>query len=380
MPRLSRFASPLAILLLCLPLLVACGQGDDDPDATDDASDASLLPMTLAEWLFPPDVPSATGDPVGVAHLSITPMKAGNNDLTVRLTDLDGNPLDGDLSLAWRPLVPDGTTTEADTTPAEDEPSTWQVEGLSLDDGWYAFDVGVSANGDATATSTLYALLPDPSVYGGEAVETPDSDPDAEALYQRALETYGGWQTGRWRENLGSGQDVLVVTRYGVDSTDPDRARMETESVYAGAFRPKDDGTVSPVQRDFGHRIAIGERWWSFNEGEWTESSSLPVASFTERADVYSGATGIQPAGTETIDGVETQRITFYLPPKGGQAEAWFVWWIDPDSGNLVRMAMIAQMHFMIWDFYDIDAPIEIVPPGKGGATPAASPVATPSR
>ena len=376
MPRFPRFASTLAILLICLPLLAACS---DDSGATDDSGDSSLLPMTLAEWLFPPDASPATGEPIGVAHLSIAPLKSGDNDLTVHLTDLDGAPLDGDMALTWRPIVPDGATTEADAAPAEDEPATWRVENLALEDGWYAFAVTVTDEGNAIATSTLYALLPDPSVYGGDAVATPDSDPDAEALYQRALEAYGDWQTGRWRENLGSGQDVLVVTRYAVDATDADRARMEAESLYAGSFRPKDDGTVSPVQRDFGHRIAIGDRWWSFSDGEWTEASGLPVAGFAERADVYSGATGIQPAGTETIDGVETQVISFYLPQKGGQAEAWFVWWIEPESGNIVRMAMIAQMHFMIWDFYDIGAPVEIVPPESGSATPGASPVATPA-
>jgi hypothetical protein len=366
----------LAVALLCLPLLAGCAGNDDSSDA----AESSLLPMTLAEWLFPPDASHATGDPVGVAHLSITPMKAGDNDLTVSLTDLDGAPLDaGDLTLAWRPLAPDATETQADVAPVEDEPATWQVENLKLDDGWYAFEVALSRNGDTVGASSLYAMLPDPSVYGGDAVDTPDTDPDAEALYERALATYGDWRTGRWRENLGSGEDVLVVTRYAVDSSDPDRARMETQSVYAGAFRPQKDGTRSPVQRNFGHRIAIGRQWWSFDDGQWSESSGLPVASFAERADVYSGATGIRPAGTETIDGVETRLITFYLPPKGGQAEAWFTWWIDPESGNLVRMAMVAQMHFMIWDFYDINAPVEIVPPGAESATPGASPAATPA-
>lgn len=366
----------LATLLLCLSILAGCA-GDDD--SSGDASD-SRLPMTLAEWLFPPDASHATGEPIGVAHLTITPLKAGDNDLTVHLTDLDGAPLEtGDAALSWRPLASAATATEADIAPVDGEPATWEVADLALDDGWYVFDVTVADANAPVATSTLYALLPDPSVYGGDAVAEQDSDSDAEALYLRALKAYGGWETGRWRENLGSGQDVLVVTRYAVDDRDAERARMEAESVYAGSFRPKDDGTVSPVQRDFGQRIAIGDRWWSLTDGEWSEASGLPVAGFEQRADVYSGATGIQPAGTETIDGVETQVITFYLPPKGGQAEAWFTWWIEPESGNIVRMAMIAEMHFMIWDFYDIDAPVEISPPGGRAANPAASPIATPA-
>jgi hypothetical protein len=379
--RLARVLPGLVAILLCLPLLAACTDAGGTDDSGDDT--ASLLPMTLAEFLFPPDTPAATGEPIGVAHLSIAPMKPGDNDLTVVLTDLDGKPLNGPaLALAWRPLSPDAGSTDAKVTPVEGEAATWRVDDLALaDQDWYAFDLTLAEGDSTVATSTLYALLPDPSVYGAEALDTPKSDPDAEALYQRALTTYGGWQTGRWRENLGSGQDVLVVTQYAVDSGDPQRAAMATESIYAGAFRPKADGSApSPVQRDFAHRIAIGEQWWSREDsGAWSESSGLPVSGFPERADVYSGATGIQPAGTETVDGVKTQVITFYLPPKGGQAEAWFAWWVDPETGNLVRMAMIAQVHFMIWDFYDVNAPLTIEPPGELPATPAASPIATPA-
>lgn len=374
-PRSLRLALVLAALLLCLPILAGCGDDDAGGDA-----ETGLLPMTLAEWLFSPDTSHATSEPVGVAHLSIAPLKPENNDLIIHLTDLDGTPLTtGAPTFSWQPLAPDASKAEADVSPVDGESATWQIDDLELDEGWYAFDVSVSDESGTVATSTLYALLPDPSVYGSGAVPSPDTDPDAEALYERALATYGDWQTGRWRENLGSGQDVLVVTRYAVDATDPKQARMASESLYAGSFRPRDDGTVSPVRRNFGQRIAIGDRWWSLEDGQWVESSGLPVAGFEERADIYTGATGIRPAGSETIDGVDTRVITFYLPPKGGQAEAWFAWWIEPESGNIVRMAMIAEMHFMIWDFYDVNASLDIAAPGRTGATPAASPVATPA-
>lgn len=71
------------------------------------------------------------------------------------------------------------------------------------------------------------------------------------------------------------------------------------------------------------------------------------------------------------IHGVETEIITFYLPQKGGQSEAWFIWWIDPDTADPIRMAMVARMHFMVWDFHDVNAPITIAPPsGSEVATP----------
>jgi hypothetical protein len=380
-PRRLRIG--LAALALCLPILAGCGSidgGDDDDDTS------SLLPMTLTEWLFAPDAAVATADPVGVAHLSITPMKPGDNDLTIGLTDLEGAPFDlesdATLDLTWRLLAPDATGEQATLEPDDDTQATWRANDLELgDQGWYAFDLAVTRGDTPVATSTMYALLPDPSVHGADALDLPDSDAGAEALYQRALDRYGAWKTGRWRENLGSGADVLVVTQYAVDSRDPEAAAMSSRSTYAGSFRPQKDGSPpSPVQHDFAQRIAIGERWWSLDpDGQWSESSGPAVSTFTDRADIYTGATNIQPGGSETINGIDTEIITFYLPAKTGQSEAWFAWWIDPETGDPVRIAMVAQMHFMIWDFYDVDAPMTITRPDEAGATPAASPVATPS-
>lgn len=95
-------------------------------------------------------------------------------------------------------------------------------------------------------------------------------------------------------------------------------------------------------------------------------------ATFDERADVYAGGTNVVPGGIATVNGIETEMVTFYLPPKGGQSEAWFAWWIDPETGTLMRAVMIAQMHFMVWDFTDINAPITIEsPPADAVATSA---------
>ncbi len=375
--RLGSVATGIRLLaVLALLLVTACSPlQDDDEDSND--TEASLLPMTLTSWLLPPDASAPTAEPLGVTHLSITPMQPGDNGIVIHLTDLDGQPLQDttEVTLDLRPLAPDADTSSFAPDPDPDIPATWAIDTISLpDQGWYALDVSLHSDDGVDAVSTIYALLPDPSVYGAEALDLPTTDAASEELYDRALAAYGGWETGAWRESLGSGTDVLVVTDYAVASTDPATVAMSVHSEYAGSFRARPDGTEpNPPRRDFSSRVVIGETAWTSEEdGIWLELPALKPHGFEERADIYSGATNILPAGSETVDGTETEIITFYLPRKGGQAEAWFAWWIDPDTGNPLRMAMIAKMHFMVWDFHDIDADIKIDPPPASAiATPA---------
>ncbi|HYH11707.1 MAG TPA: hypothetical protein VD789_05055, partial [Thermomicrobiales bacterium] len=341
-----------------------------------------ILPMTITEWLFPPDVPISTADPEGVTHLSISPMEPGENEITVELSDLAGQPLEtppeATVTLQHRPMTPDGTATEVELAPVTDQPAAWAEDALSLpDQGWYAIDVTLHHADDVVGTTTFYLLLPDPSVHGADAVDLPESDPEAETLYLRALDTYGSWETGRWRESLGSGTDVVVVSQFAVTSLPGEPPASEMSSQYAGSFRTRPDGTEpEPPRRNFSSRITIGDQSWiRQDEGAWESVPALETASWEERADIYTGATNVQPGGTETINGVETEIATFYLPQKGGQSEAWFAWWINPETGDPLRMAMVAKMHFMIWDVYDINAPITIAPPpGPEGATPSSTP------
>jgi len=375
------------LAVLCCLLLAACGGEEEAGPATFDPQAGegdAILPMTITEWLFPPDMPIATADPVGVTHLSISPLEPGEQDVTLELTDLEGQPLaeattDATVGLEYRQLAPGSSPTEAALEPDPERPATWSAASLSLpDQGWYALDVSLHAGASLIGTTTFYVLLPDPSVHGSGALDLPEFDPEAKALYQRALETFGTWETGRWRESLGSGTDVVVVSQFSVTSRPGEAAASETISRYSGSFRTRPDGTEpAPPRRDFSRRIAIGDQSWVRQEdGAWEAMPALETATWAERADIFSGATNIRLGGTATIDGIETEVITFYLPQKGGQSEAWFAWWIDPETGNLLRVAMVARMHFMVWDIYDINTPMTIAPPVTGGATPESEPAA----
>jgi hypothetical protein len=347
----------------------------------DEMSDMdAMLPMTITEWLFVPGSDHATADPIGVAHLSISPMAPGANDLTVSLTDLEGNPLQGtdessQLTLTYRALAEGATDQDIELTTSEDQPITWSADQVDLTDaGWYAFHIALDTGGDGAAAQ-LYALLPDPSVHGADAVELKDSNPDAVAVYNKALDTYATWSAAKWRESLGSGADALVVTRYALTSRPSEPAAQAMHSAYAASYRDQSDGThPAAPQHDFAARVAIGDRMWSqTGHDTWEQVDGFDVASFADRAEIYEGATNIQLGGTDTVNGRDAQVITFFLPERDGQSEAWFAWWVDKETGDPLRIMMVAQMHFMIWDIYDINGSFSIDPPAAGEvATPAA--------
>ena len=373
------------IILTCL-LVAGCTTDDDEngEDVFDPAAGAgeSALPITITEWMFPPGVAVTDGEPVGITHFSITPVEPGDNEITVELTDMQGSALpeatgDSAVEMHYRTLRPDSTTTEAELTASPEATATWTTESLDLpDQGWYAFDIALSNDNAKIGTTTIYLLLPDPSVHGTDAPILPETDPAAEAIYNQALDAYGSWDAGRWRESIGSGTDVVVVTEFSVTNRPSEPPASLAESFYSGAFRTREDGTEpEPPRENFATRIMIGNQTWSRRDGEpWEVLPGLGVGAFAERAEIYEGATNIRTGGTETINGTETQIITFYLPQKGGQSEAWFAWWVDSETGDPIRMMMVARMHFMVWDFFDVNGSFTIAPPaGFENATPTGS-------
>lgn len=381
-PRLSRLQSLLVVVLCCV-LVAGCSgiSSSDDASEEDQGAGDSILPMTITEWMFPPGVPHTTGKPSGVAHLSVSPMEPGENSLTVTLTDLQGRPLPSVtarsiVDLSMKAITPGSESVVTELAPVQGDGASWQVESLDFPaQNWYELVVTLRDADEAIAASTMYILLPDPSVHGRDALDYPESNTDAEALFRKSIERQASWQAGKWRESLGSGTDVLVVSQFTLTNRPTAPPAFSVDSLYAGSFRAKPDGsTPEPPQQRFANRITIGDEGWSRRESDfWGTVPTRGIATFEERTEIYRGATNFQAGGTDTIRGTDVEIITFYLPPDGGQSEAWFVWWIDPDTGDLLRLAMIARMHFMIWDFYGINGSYTVAPPAADDlASPAA--------
>ena len=89
--------------------------------------------------------------------------------------------------------------------------------------------------------------------------------------------------------------------------------------------------------------------------------SSLPVPSFIwdipESGGNYAAA---QIVGSETVDGIQTRVLTFFLDLQ--QTPAWFRLLVDAD-GLVHRASMRAQGHFMEHTYGEFDMPLSIEAP-----------------
>jgi hypothetical protein len=109
----------------------------------------------------------------------------------------------------------------------------------------------------------MYILLPDPSVYGADALDLPDTNPEALALFARALNRYADWYASRWRESLGSGTDVLVVTDFTLTTRPGEAPAFMADTRYTGAFRPRSDGSPPADPKfDYAGAITIDDNAW----------------------------------------------------------------------------------------------------------------------
>ena len=89
--------------------------------------------------------------------------------------------------------------------------------------------------------------------------------------------------------------------------------------------------------------------------------TSLPVPSFVwDIPDSGGTYVGAHIVGADTVDGVKTEVLTFFLDLP--QTPVWFRLWSDT-SGLVRRASMRAQGHFMDHRYTDFDAAVSIEPP-----------------
>ena len=148
--------------------------------------------------------------------------------------------------------------------------------------------------------------------------------------------------------------------------------------LYSGSFQPNASGAAPPAPSfDTRSSIVVGDRgWMRTTTGDWLEESPVQFVPPSGWSSTYAGATDFRLGVPQTVDGVEYQILMFHLPEQN-TAEAWFVWWIDPTTGNVMRINMISRMHYMTWLYRDINDDIVIEPPaGVSTPPPEASPAA----
>ncbi len=315
---------------------------------------------------------TAAGEEPMLAHLTVAPARQGDNTLTVRLTDWDGAAIRDVtapsvtlelLSLDHGVSKP-GIALESSGADA----ATWSTAGLDLSlQGWWQVTAHVSRPRQDEASAAFFVLLPDPNTNGFANGPKPPSSDDAEALFQQALATMTSWRSVRWIEYLGSGDDVLVLAEFGVvDGGGHQPNAYEVNLRYSGGFAPSPNGDPpQPPTYDTRRSITVGERSW-LSTGENDEWLEQPPGRFdlpSQWGEIYEGSQNFRLGTTQSINGEEAQIITFYSPGRVGQSEAWYAWWIGVETGNVLQVTMIANQHYMMWQYTEQNGDLSIAAP-----------------
>jgi len=233
---------------------------------------------------------------------------------------------------------------------------------LSID-SWWQITATIRQAGQEDQTAAFHVLLPDPNLYGTDAVETPDSDPDAEALYQRAYDlnarsaSYQDHQSISSADGGGIFQDETVIAAIGDQPTAYGLALQSYSTT--GQMAAGGEFSVQTMQRQIGT-----DSWRSTDAGAtWISTFSVSDAlSPAEILEQYDGATGFRLGRQQEIDGELSQAVIFTVPTSR-YASTWYVWWVGLESGQRHQELMITEGHYMVRVFTGSDTGVVVTPP-----------------
>ncbi len=307
------------IALVVLLLIAACGSGGNEFEAKIALRYATQEDRTVL--------------------LEVAPLQVGANRL--RITEFDGGgqalPLAKNATVRLSRLESNGLVQE-ETTHAVDQ---GRVETkVTLDQtGWWETDVVLSEKESAS----FYFRL-DPRANPPLETAPPDyeSDPQAEAVYRSALQTYQSLNTLKWREELTSG--LVAPTGIGVwIVTDGEAQRPDRVHYHV----------LSPGKSEY-DAYRVGDSSCSQDRGQsWhcnSTSSSDPLNLN------YLRSTAFKLGRQEVVDNENTQVVLFYNPAQ----QAWYAWWVGSETGYVRRQMMVAPGHYMLTGFFDHNSPLVI--------------------
>jgi hypothetical protein len=330
----------------------------------------TVAPATLAGVELADVVPvdrAAFGMESATVHLLTQPASTGAQTLVVRLTDGDGRTLAldpaPDVEVTWTPFADAvvETTVHAPLLAPPDTSDALFTGTVTLPlAGWWQADVTVTPPGGIAARARFWLVLPDPNVTG--AGPGPDSNPEAEALFARGLESLTSLRSVRYSQRLGDGGGSLYRSQTTVSAADAERPPAYADTIV--------DATGDVVAR----QVIVGDRRWILSGEEWVAAEPIPFFTPAAWGEAYADATGFQIGPREEVDGELSQVITFWQPPRTSpsRAPAWFVWWIGLASGEVRREAMVSTRHYMVYGYSDFDAPLGITAPTDIAAATAA--------
>ncbi|MGI9253841.1 MAG: copper resistance CopC family protein, partial [Thermomicrobiales bacterium] len=316
---------------------------------------------TLAELDLPAAFPMPDGSQ-GVAHLVMQPDTQGPAAVFVRLQRKDGSVLTPSeipmLELTFSPLDHPEAPTTATLEPDPNGGFAFGLADISHAGWWHASLTIVPPTGDPTAVSWWF-VQPDPNVTG--AGPQPSSNPEAQAVFTRGLDTLKTLNSVRYTQRLTDGNGSLYQSIN--EATGPVDGRP-------AAYRE-----LAPDQNT--QQVVVGDtQWTSLNSQPWEERAAGSLYLPSQWWEVYQPATGFQFGQSETVDSEPCQVVTFYLPRSPRTAPAWYAWWVGMDTGRIRRETMVSQRHYMVYTFADFNGDIRIDAPAERKGPPAA---ATPS-
>ena len=350
-------------------------------------ADADSITLAMPATDGPPD----TTEGELISHLTITGGALDEVKLGLYLTDMSGRTLMLDpaygATIELTNLNSGAVVDERRMNPVADAATpTFTLDEPEMDsEGWWRVHATVERPEGNALTSDFHILLPDPNIMGFDAPPDAETDPAAAEVLASAIDQMSEWGSLRWWEWLSGGNDSLIIAEFAVTTTEANGQpnAFRNDIIFAGGFeRRMDGGPPAEPARNHYTAVTIGEQGWTRNEeGEVTErppSNYLPIDRYPE---TYQGADQIRFGIEEEIGGRTAQVITFRVPGGSPKSQAWFAFWIDTETGNILKNAMVADSHYMLWIYSDINEPFVIEPPEGAEyvpATPISSPAATP--
>lgn len=336
-------------------------------------------------------VPAVTGrlynsQPEMLASMSMTGGTPESAAFTFSLMEFDGAflPTDGTYTLdATITNLNDGAQVDAMALePVNDvQTPTWTADSSGIDEeGWWRIRTEIGRPDGDPLRAEFFLLIQDPNMRGFTSPPAPESDPEAAAMLQTGLAQMSDWDSLRWWEWLSAGDGSMITVEFSVTTPDANDQPpgFRNRSTFAGKMVPTEDGGPPlPPRVDYYTSVTIGEEAWQVGPDGTPESRSptryLPIQQYPE---TYEGATSVQFGITEEIDGRQTQIVTFHVPTLPTQSEAWYAFWIDVETGDVVQLSMVAMNHYMVWEYFDVNEPFVLEFPA---GVPTASPQATPA-
>lgn len=292
-------------------------------------------------------------------------------------------PLDGGYTFdAALTNLNDGTQVDALALEAVDgaRTPTWRATSDGVDTaGWWRIRAAIGRPDGDPLQAEFFLLIDDPNMRGFTAPPAPETDPQAQAMLQTGLSQMSAWTSLRWWEWLSAGDGSMILVEFSVTTPDANGQPpgFRNRSLFAGKMVPSADGAPPAKPRlDYFTSVTIGDQSWEVGPDGTPESRPptryLPIQQYPE---TYQGATSVQRGITEEIDGRQTQVVTFHVPTLPTQSEAWYAFWIDVETGDVVQLSMVAMNHYMVWEYFDVNEPFVLsFPPGVPAASPQASP------